>query len=288
MNSDESRNGSSLKMNTCGFDNTNLLKHLVSEHSMKLSGQITIDNIDAIKVVECIYPIFMEEQEKPTLMQWIEQYTSCFNMSEYIDCFDESDISMPKTKIIDSNMLFDQPNKVNKIINKFKNKIVFARLDKCSSKSHKSCSSAEDIINDLNSSERTKHIIKNTKLVLREYMNMNSLDELRCIIKNGKCRGITANCLKNASVELKLKIAKYVENISFIAEFNDCTVDVLINKKNAEMIFLEINPPVYVSATSGLFDLNDPQDEELLFGDLNEYIEYPKLRYIHNEIVKEM
>lgn len=207
-----------------------------------------------------------------------------FNVTEWIG--DLKKIKTPKTIIIDESHI-----KEMMILNEdcFPNGY-FVRLDSCSSKNIRSYSALEynKAIEDIKSTDRTHYQLEidpEQKWILRDWKpewHDGNHYEIRIFIYNGEARAISINYRK-ISVEIVSKLRNGINNFTkqLIEEtdYDDCTADVITSDfDNFELI--EINSPVYISATSGNFDLSLPRDLEILFGDVDlDVVKLPVIAY---------
>jgi hypothetical protein len=157
----------------------------------------------------------------------------------------------------------------------------FARLDTCSSKPTAPFYSAKEIADHLNSSTRTKFVMADMPwhpIALREWIdNINTrFWEVRCFVVNNVLRGISGpHCeSENGSHPTPEQLRRHlfaiksmVNTIVKQANYPDCTIDLLIPRTDADILQLvEINTPVWLFATSGLFDITLPADVAILCG----------------------
>lgn len=201
-------------------------------------------------------------------------------------------------------------NKIDEIIAREYPYGAFVRLDAASSKSIVCHSTAATIIPDLLLSDRTAPTIRQaingdvnaleSKLIIRNFMpDIAEMFEFRCFIFDKTLRGITSgqdfgNVLHKTEfmqkiAQFKSVIQKYTAKIARLCEYDDCTIDIAINRDNLAhfaihghdlaLELIEINSPVWLLATSGLFDLEIPADCEVLFGKWNPtIISYPVVK----------
>lgn len=222
----------------------------------------------------------------------IKELEEMYYFSEYYKILINEKINTPLSRITTLNRLYKKPKKINKIINTQFNGKVFARLDRCSSKPESFFKNSGEIKKSLKMSNRTNQFLndKEHKLILREYINdINDYHELRCIVHDNKLRGVSGPqnnryMIKDNDIKkIKQNLCQYIDNICYITDYNCATIDILIKKDNIynieEYIVLEINPPVWLTATSGLFDLSSPEDTNILFEKYCKYIDYPIIKY---------
>jgi hypothetical protein len=221
----------------------------------------------------------------------LNKITPEWYLSEYYNILIENNIKTPYSEFITMEILIENPKLVDDKIKTFKNSQVFARTDSCSSKPSNPFYSADEIINSLKFSDRTNNFINDSKsiVVLREYIsNISDYYEFRCFVHDGKLRGISSaqpiNC-KFKIEKILSNIIKLINNIIFYTEYDMCTIDIAINQFDQDIIIIEINTPVWLCATSGLFDLTNNYDYEVLLGTYKpDIIEYPiiKVEYIND------
>jgi hypothetical protein len=119
------------------------------------------------------------------------------------------------------------------------------------------------------------------KLIIREFIQINDYYEIRCFVYRSKLRGISCSFITELlSSCFKEKITEYINKIIYYTEYDACSIDLLLLKTDLnDFTFLEINSPVWLFATSGLFDLQDKHDYELLLGDYDSDIfSYPEIK----------
>jgi hypothetical protein len=254
-------------MNTCGINHY----HIYSQFLLN-NYHYTKEDIDNTVKVEKL----------------LEMITQEWHFSEYYDILVNNNINTPYSEFINVKELTENPNIINQQIQQFKNSHVFARTDSCSSKPSNPFKSAEEILDSLKKSDRTSCLIKNPncRIVLREYIeDINNYYEFRCFVHNNEFRGLTSSqpveLFFNVTSFLLEKIIKLVKKVTYYTEYDMCTIDIAINKFDyqKEIIVIEINTPVWLCATSGLFDLTDSYDYEVLLGKYNpEIIRYPIIK----------
>ena len=217
---------------------------------------------------------FIDETKDP-----IEEAEKIFHFSNWYPFLD-NDIKTPKSYMIKISEL---ESKGSNIIKLLKDQC-FVRLDTASPKKIQKHNSIKTIPDYLNSSERTRESFKdpNHMIIFREWIECNSNNEIRCFVKDKILRGISGpyNCKPLIS---KKSIINLVNKIVKQTEFDDCSIDLLID--NDELILIEINSPCYLFASSGLFTLHNPEHQMILFEPISEYINYPIWIYQNNEIL---
>ena len=258
-------------MNTCGLDHFNIYSKFIN--NIYGYDEKTLNNTQDV-----------EEILKNITQEW--------HLSEYYSILIENNISTPYSKFVTIQNLIDHPEIINGMIAKFKNSQVFARTDSCSSKPSEPFYSADDIIISLKSSDRTNSLIidPNCIVVLREYISdIFNYYEFRCFVHDGKCRGISSaqpiNCNFKLTLPMLNDIINLINKIIFYTEYDMCTIDIAIHKYdlNRDILTIEINTPVWLCATSGLFDLLNPYDYDILLGSYNpDIIKYPVLKIDYN------
>lgn len=220
------------------------------------------------------------------LVEIFNDLVASYNFSEYYDLLIAAGIATPNSVIIPVEHLFEQGDR---IIATMPNREVFARMDRCSSKPSAPFTTAHEIHKHLSESERTREFLTGeNNLVLREYIPdvESAYYEVRCIVHNGKLRGISGpygipDKDKKQLQPLRKELTAFVAAVVNATENNDCSIDVLVPKNFlSRFIVIEINTPVWLLATSGLFDLDVLYDREVLFGMFNaDVISYPVLKY---------
>lgn len=170
----------------------------------------------------------------------------------------------------------------------------FARLDPCSAKPDFPYQNANEILSSFESSERCfPYLLPTTKIILRDYLPLNKENEFRCYIHQKQLRGISS---KISFTVLQLEeIKQQVTTITFYTDYDDYSIDFVYhhqeeqgeqeevennedeNKhKKERLLLVEINTPVWLYASSGLFDLDLPYDREILWGKYQpEILSYP-------------
>jgi hypothetical protein len=207
--------------------------------------------------------------------------------SEYYQILIDNHIPTPRSEFIVVNDLFQNYKKVDRLIKHFSHSQVFARTDLCSSKPDKPFHNSEDIICSFKNSWRTKDYLKNPNgiVVLREYINdISDYYEFRCYVHNKQFRALSS--CQPVDCHFKIlhyldKIKNLVQKIIFYTEYDMCSIDIIIHYYDIkkDILTIEINTPVYLCATSGLFDLTNINDVDILIGKFNpEYICYPVVR----------
>ena len=259
-------------MNTSGLDNEELLLKCLQKHNYNFNK----NNLESI------------------INQIIEEYY----FSEYYENLKiYGKIKTPESLIISLKNVFENKNIVNENIKTFPNNEVFARLDTASTKPTFPYKNINDILNDMAQNERTRKHLKdmNHNLVLREWINLQNYYELRCFIEDSKLRATsgTTNLNHVPPINIKKILQKIAEDVSFYCEYECFTLDIaipLFNELNENKYYIiEINTPVWLCATSGLYDLTIPYDIYLLTEEYNtEIINYPKMRILFNDSVIEI
>jgi len=116
---------------------------------------------------------------------------------------------------------------------------------------------------------------ENCLLWLRRYKNFDDMLEFRIFVVNNKITAITQNdCNKKSEIVLKPSIYKKII-INFTNQlicYNDCTIDIAINKNTKDCYLVEINTPYTMLADGGLFD--NEIDRHLLEGNNIGYIPF--------------
>ena len=193
-----------------------------------------------------------------------------YYFSEYYDLLIEHNIKTPKSFILFTvNDLYNRASIINQIIlNEFNSK-VFARLDTCSTKPDTYFTCMQDIITNFENADRIQPWMKDPHhiVVLREYVNLKDYIELRCFVENKKIRGITStdDYDENPTMEIIQLIIDICNKTIYYTEYEHCTIDVAVNNKTKDVMIIEINTPCWLCSTSGLFDLSDKNDVDILF-----------------------
>lgn len=243
-------------MNTCGVDYPDtILIPLLKKHDLLFPGSIE----------NCV-----------------EELIKDYYFSEYYDILVEHKINTPKSVIISS---VSDTVEISKTISAFGGKC-FARLDVCSSKPTKPFTSSDEIFKSLHNSSRTSKYLsdKNHKLIMREYINFDNYFELRCFVYDFKLRCVSSNGENTVSLNLsklnKKVLSAYIKKIAFLTDYESCAIDIAIDKITFKIAFvIEINPPVWMSSGSALYDLTSVRDQWLLFGSYDEDVfDYPEIR----------
>jgi hypothetical protein len=226
----------------------------------------------------------------------IEDYQSEFYFSEYYDILVENQIKTAKSYIFQlSDLYATDTTNIDKKIREMPGEHCFARLDSCSSKPEDPFKTAAEIRAHLENSDRTAHICEwwvkggvDHHLILREWINeIDDLYELRCYVHDKKLRGISGPyCVDVNETTMsrmflwKAAIRAFINNILHNTDYDHCVIDLLLPincfdhagghiglKDKLEVV--EINTPVWLFATSGLFDIQNPQDIAILCGDFD-------------------
>jgi hypothetical protein len=254
-------------MNTSGLDHFNIYSKYLND--IYGYDENILDNSQNVEII-------------------LKHVTQEWHLSEYYHILIENNIPTPYSEFVTMSNLFDHPEIIDEMIAKFNNSQVFARTDSCSSKPNKPFYSADEIIISLRSSDRTNSLILDPKciLVLREYItDISDYYEFRCFIHDGKCRGISSS--QPINIDFKLTqpiindITSLINKIVFYTEYDMCTIDIAIHKyeHDRDILTIEINTPVWLCATSGLFDLLNPYDYDILLGSYKpDIVNYPILR----------
>ena len=145
---------------------------------------------------------------------------------------------------------------------------LYFRLNSLSSK-YNGIKSFADAIYHICVTDRTRNTLKKNNqhyLFVRKYIDFAVCTEYRCFITNRSLLGVTfndLNPLKNnvvVSVDIKLKIIKFISKIMKEICYDDCTIDIAINDNNLTLFVVEINSPVYFLAGSGNFTLDEVKE----------------------------
>lgn len=177
----------------------------------------------------------------------------------------------PKSYIVTYDDLYN--GNVDEIIKLLPGKHCFARLDTLSSKPTNAYNNSIDIIDDFIKSERTSHYFtKDMPVVIREYLLLKEI-EFRCFIHDKKLRAISSEgALRNIE-----EIQSIVDKITFLTDYDSYCVD--FTYYDNKLMLIEINTPVWLFATSGLFCLDLPYDQEVLLGEYKpDILNYPIIR----------
>lgn len=183
----------------------------------------------------------------------------------------ENKVYTPKSFVFTYDDLFN--GKIDELIKTLPNCECFARLDTLSTKPKTSYKNATEIINDFISSNRTsEYFTKNMNIIIREYINLNNI-EFRCFVHNKKLRAISSEGnLKNID-----EIKSLVDKITFYTDYDSYCLDLTYH--NDKLMVIEVNTPVWLFATSGLFCLDEPCDLHMLVGDyIPDVISYPVIK----------
>lgn len=209
----------------------------------------------------------------------ISDIEKLYNFSDYYHYLLKDGIKTPYS-VVCSMSDPDVENKFNQM-----SKPVFVRIDRTSSKSNLAFYFWRDAYNDLVKSVRTKEIVlsKASNYIFREYItDISKMIEFRCFVFKKMLRGISICYDENVKYKninlLKRIIKSLVNRIIISTELDDCTIDLCILKselhnllnnteiKTNSLTLIEINSPVYLYATSGLFELNLPYHQDILTG----------------------
>lgn len=289
-------------MNDAGIYNRDIILKYISRELNIIYEKIDKSNFinSIIKSYEPLITMYERTEQPIYLYEIIDDYSKSYYFSEYYDILDEFNILTPKSIITNLDMLFNNPEEINNIILSMPNQKCFARLDSCSSKPDKPFKTAQDIIKSITNSERTKRYINDIEhnLILREYID--NLDDnhynIRCIIQDKQLRGISGpyelslnNDVINELIQLKKKVKLFINHIIEITEYDNATIDIFVSHDFEDIILIEINTPVWLFASSGLFDIHNSYDSHLLFEEIDEDIQYnyPEMRITneYNEVV---
>jgi hypothetical protein len=166
--------------------------------------------------------------------------------------------------------------RIDKIIQALPNKECFARLDTLSSKPNCSYKNSFEIIRDFKHSDRTRdYFTEEMKVIIREYLPLKDI-EWRCFIHNKKLRAISSEG-KLRTIDIA-EIQLLVDKITFYTEYDSYCVDMTFH--NNKIMVIEINTPVWLFGSSGLFYLDEPADAYILLGDyIPDVLTYPVIKY---------
>ncbi len=165
---------------------------------------------------------------------------------------------------------------IDRVISTLSGKQCFARLDPCSAKPENSYKSALEISNSFLSSNRCKPYFKTyVPVIIREYVRIPS-GEFRCYIHDKNLRAISSEV--HFSTHQLEDICNTVKKITFHTDYESYSVDFTF-MSDGRLMLIEINTPVWLFASSGLFDLDVPWDREVLCGMYQpDIIQYPVVR----------
>ncbi len=207
-----------------------------------------------------------------------------YNFSEWYEILTNKDhpngfhfIHTPRSYILEFQSLTENEGSiVNALIASMPNQQCFARLDCVSAKPKKPYRSAQEILDSFRSSDRCRPFL-GQKVVIREYKTLCG-GEFRCFIHDKTFRAISTEfTLPNRIVE---EVKEMVEKITFYTDYVSYCVDFTFDHDCGDKLMLiEINSPVWLFATSGLYDLDEGYDYAILLGTYQpEIIDYPVIR----------
>ena len=185
------------------------------------------------------------------------------------------DFNIDKVKTIES---------INKIINR--HKFWFVKLscmspkdESRSGKQHK-FNNAKDIVDRLFESERTRKEIEcgNTKLIMRQWVDLPEEYEFRCFVYKGKLRAISQyNCYQYVeefqNIKMQNKIKERVISFynSITLPYEDCCMDIVIWDK--DIFIIEINE-FGIDTRAGSSCFNWIQDYDILYNSKEPIIKF--------------
>lgn len=180
-------------------------------------------------------------------------------------------IFTPKSWIMKYEDLFN--GNVDELIATLPGKCCFARLDHASAKPKKPYFTSQEIIESFQKSDRcSSYFTNDMPVIIREYLILSS-EEFRCFVHDKKFRAISTE----SEIPDIDKVRRLVDKLTFYSEYESYCADFTFY--NGELMLIEINTPVWLFATSGLFDLDVPYDREILCGEYQgELIDYPVVR----------
>jgi hypothetical protein len=222
---------------------------------------------------------FLSEGEDPF------ELSSEFNFSEWYDILISIVkqggrtplIHTPKSYIFDYRNLVDNDGAdIDELIATLPNQECFARLDLASAKPKKPYRSAKEILESFKSSDRCSPYL-GQKVIIREYKTLGG-GEFRCYIHEKTFRAISSERRLPSNVIDEVKAI--VEKITFYTDYTSYCVDFTFDHDEEDKLMLiEINSPVWLYATSGLYDLDEGYDYSVLLGEYQpELIHYPVIR----------
>ena len=177
----------------------------------------------------------------------------------------------PKSFIFTYDDLMNE-EKIDDLIKILPNSECFAKLDTLSTKPTSSYKKAIDIINDFKSSHRTKdYFTKDMQIIIRKYVEITNI-EFRCFVHQKKIRAISS---EGNLINIE-KIIKLVDQVTFYLEYESYTIDLTYH--NDMLMIIEINTPVWLFSTSGLFCLDEPSDYHILLGEYIQDYPYPVIK----------
>jgi len=210
----------------------------------------------------------------------ILDYVADFYFSEWYNIFEDFTIRSQCNWCIAD--LTKRPEAIDAAIAALPGGHCFARLDTCSSKPDKPFHTANEILSHLISSTRTQFIVHaepQHRLIIREWISDIDVRfcEIRCYITDGVFRGISGG--NPATMHRFLRdITTLVTKIVQDADYPDCVIDLLLPRRCTDSIQLvEINTPVWLFATSGVFDITLPEDIAILCGPLSALVDIIQL-----------
>lgn len=232
----------------------------------------------------------------------INKIEQLYNFSSYYCYLELDNIKTAKSIICDMKC-----SNIEEIFNQL-NKPVFVRVDRTSSKSNKVFKSWSDAYNDLITSINTRNIVlsRNSNYIFREaILDISNMIEFRCFVFKKILRGISIcfeSDLKYKNIHLfKSVILSFISKVVISTELNDCSIDLCLSKIQlynllnnisidlSSLQLIEINSPVYLYATSGLFELDLPRHKEILVGKLQpDIISYPVILFQNHEEILEL
>lgn len=199
-----------------------------------------------------------------------------YNFSEWYEVLTPI-VHTPKSYIFDYNSLIDNGGtEIDTLIAKMPNQHCFARLDMASSKPKAPYTSAKDILESFQQSDRCRPFL-GSKVILREYKTLTG-GEFRCFIHNKTFRAITSEL--PLSPEVIKEVQDTVDKITFYTDYTSYCVDFTFDHDcDDRLMMIEINTPVWLFATSGLYDLEEGYDYSVLLGEYQpDLIRYPVIR----------
>lgn len=197
-----------------------------------------------------------------------------YHFSEWFDALQQhSNIPTFESVILQWGDLFN--GKVDEVIQQWGGQC-FARLDPCSSKPTAPFTSAREVQEHIEQSEQTNQLLgkPSIPLILRKwYPNLGG--EFRCFVHDSQLRAISSE--EHLSAGTIEAVQEALAKITHCCEYaNYCADFTLIG---GQLHLIEINTPVWLFATSGLFDLSVVADREILVGEyIPDIISYPVVR----------
>lgn len=162
----------------------------------------------------------------------------------------------------------------------------FARLDPCSSKPTRPFTCAREIQEHMEASDRTgmylfaRGVDADQRcampLILRKWQpNLGA--EFRCFVHDKRLRAISSE--DHLAQEIVEAVQVILTKITHYAEYSDYCADFTLVGDAPMLTLIEINTPVWLFATSGLFDLSVVADREILMGNyIPDILSYPVIR----------